>query len=653
MNYYQRLTTGINERGRLIPDSADVYEIINKDKEAYLSAYLYNDEHKKIFDSTGSIAGITDVKSNRLIWDFDNEIEPSLTKPSAEELIKRLIGLGIDTKDLHITFSGKKGIGVEVKLTQSLSPKQIKNIAFDLASDLPHFDTKIYNASRIIRVTASRHKDTNLYKTPLTYKQLTTLSMDEIMSLAKSPSEYNEEEFRWNSITLPEHLIKKETIKKENMIVKPLTVSDVDFSKKIKGWTNCKWALLNGLGLEPGNRHDQLLSIISTSKALNYTKEQGYYNAKNADEQAVNRNGTGDKCTKEDIWQLVESVYADSWKGGTYSCKNGETPWLTSLCKSLGEHSCKEESVDKEIRPSKFIDLTSGFKHYVKNIDKNTIHTGLPTLDKHVFLSTGANVVVVGAAGSGKSSIALEILNNTSKAGVKSVFASLDMSKTRMFEKLMYRLTGFSRQELYKTYQEDQEQQCLNKLQQEFENVYFFNKTTPTVSDIKEYILKCQEQSGEKIKLVMVDYFERVSTDLSDDTASSKKIAGELQDLVNDLDVCLITLYQPNKFALSGGPSSPIYDYTTIKGSSFLYQAPRIILSCWRPFYNPKDFSNDRYMQMAVIKNDLGELAEFTFNWEGKRGMLTELEDHQTEEFNELMAIRKQQEENKKNPFGR
>jgi replicative DNA helicase len=249
---------------------------------------------------------------------------------------------------------------------------------------------------------------------------------------------------------------------------------------------------------------------------------------------------------------------------------------------------------------------------------------------------------------SGKTSIALDILNNTSKAGVKSVLASLDMHYNRLFEKVLYRISGLPRGELYDIFKNNQEDEIMKKLEVEFGNVNFFHKSTPTVQDIKDYILACEEESGEKVKLVMLDYFERVTTDIGDDTAASKRVAGELQDLVNDLDICLVTLVQPNKMALGGGPDNPITSYTSIKGSSYVYQAFRIIFSLWRPFYNPTDFSNDKYMQMAILKNDLGELSELTFGWNGHEGRITEIEDHEHQEFKELLMKKAEHKKNEK-----
>jgi hypothetical protein len=627
---YRRLTNGLNDRGILIPVDKDVFEFIkDNNNDYYLSIFKYNEEHKQLFQETGTVAGVTDVTTDRLCFDFDNEFEPDEARKDTITLVERLMNKGIDKRNIQMTFSGNKGFGVELNLDKSLTPKQMKSLAFELAEDLENFDVKIYNASRVLRIYGTKHQKTGLYKIPLSYQQLKELSVDNIIELAKNPPEYNPE-FEWNRVSLAVSEKVEQQTKKTT--VEPLP-EHLDYSMKPKFLTNCRWSIQNGYFKE-GDRSTALLCLASTYKNLGFDLEHVYRLLKGTAELQARINNS-DRFPDEEIYNnIVMQVFGPSWNNGQYTCRE-KGNWLQTYCTHL-DHPCNHKAED-ELKPRTFLDLTDSFKEYVKNIDKNTIHTGLPSIDKYVFLSTGANVGIIGAPGSGKTSIALEILNNTSKAGVKSVFASLDMAKTRIYEKLMYRLTGLSRQELYQSFKDDAEKPFLDKLKAEFGNVNFFKKSSPTVQDIKDYVIKCQEETGEKVKLVMIDYFERVNSDVGDDTAASKRIAGELQDLVDDLDVCLITLVQPNKNALFGGPDQPIYDYTKIKGSSFVYQAFRIIMSAWRPFYNPKDFSNDRFMQMAILKNDLGELSEFAFNWEGKRGFLSEMEDFQRDEFEDLL----------------
>ena len=142
----------------------------------------------------------------------------------------------------------------------------------------------------------------------------------------------------------------------------------------------------------------------------------------------------------------------------------------------------------------------------------------------------------------------------------------------------------------------------------------------------------------------MLDYFERVNSEKSEDTAASKDIAGQLQDLVNDFNVAMVTLVQPNKFSLGSGPDKPIKSYTAIKGSSFLYQSFRSIISIWRPFFTPDTAAQDKYLQMAILKNDLGELGVFNFAWSGKRGDIREPTEEEEQELNQMLQEKAQRE---------
>lgn len=631
---YKRITTTVADRGKLVPVN-EVKPYIEVDKDIYVSIYDYTDEHKKQFEETGTIAGINDVTTSKIFFDFDKADDVEQARKDAITLCDRLKQKGIPEDYILTFFSGNKGFNVEVNLSERLSVEEFKNITFQLAGDLQTFDKVVSNASRIIRIPGTKHQKSGLYKIPL---RVITLKENDASSIKQAASDrLNGEELDYNKTfkMSPELIALKHDKPKKDRVVKDVITTGLDWSNKPKFLTNCRWSLQNGF-FEDGSRSTALLCLAATYKNLGFDLEHTYRLLKGTAELQSKRSGE-DRFPDEEIYNnICVQVFSNTWKNGQYSCRE-EGSWLNEYCLGLGDKKCNHKLED-DLKPKRFIDLRDTFKDYVKNIDKNTIYTGLPSIDRAVFLSTGANVSIVAAAGAGKTSIGLEILNNTSKAGVVSVCASLDMAKNRIFEKIMYRLSGLDRKDLYKMFQDNKEGPILEKLQEEFGNVYFFKKSSPTVQDIKEYILNVQETTGKKVKLLVTDYFERISSEIGDDTAASKKIAGDLQDLVDDLDICNITLYQPNKNALSGGPDQPIYDYTKIKGSSFVYQSARIIMSCWRPFYNPKDFSNDRYMQLAVLKNDLGELSEMAFSWNGKRGLVYEMEDHERYDFEALLA---------------
>lgn len=955
-------------------------------QDYYLSVYKFNEQQKDQFLKTNSVKGIDDVVTDKLVFDFDSE-DVQKAKDDAYAICERLIENGIEEENLQIYYSGRKGFHVVVDIDQDLNPTQHKAIAKQLANGLATFDTKVYDHARPFRALGSVNLKSGLYKIDLTVEEFLNLSVEQIKEKAKR---YVPRQHNYGRSSLPAQLTKlKEYATDYKPEVKLIDTSELTMENKPKFLTNCRFALQNG-HFEGGQRNTALLVLGATYKNLGFEEEHTYRLLKAVAEKQSKRTGQP-KYDNEEIWStIIKVVYSNGWKGGQFSCRQPGN-WLFDYCQSLGDHKCDHKEENEDFVPKKLSDIHASFKDYVVNIEKNTIKTGIPSLDEKIFLSTGCNVGIIGAPGchakdteilmydgtvkkvqdvavgdllmgpdstprtvlqlrrgrekmvkinplrsdsfvvnmnhilhltpsklkqkgkipgnlnitvanyiegtnkkqatllhgyklvktgvefetkyleidpyilglwlgdghshapvlttmdkeimdhwlefaeqnqlkvakhkaggkaasyalsgevrgvnmlreflkknnlinnkhipqnyllssrkdrlkllaglidtdgykepngkgweisskfeslakqivflarslgfhasinkrkkscthkgkkiwgdyfivyisgknceevpvrlerkkvtaptstnpllqgftyevleeddyygftldkdhlyltsdffihhnSGKTSIALDIVNNTSKLGVRSVLASLDMHSNRLFEKALYRVSGYTREALYQVFKENREAELMKKLEEEFGNVNFFHKSCPTVTDIRNYIVACNEQDpNNKVKLVLLDYFERVTSDLSDDTAASKRVAGELQDLVNDLDICLVTLVQPNKMSLSGGPDNPILSYTNIKGSSYVYQAFRIIFSLWRPFYNPKDFSNDKYMQMAILKNDLGELSELEFKWDGKRGKITEMEDHERYEFQELLSKKELEKKN-------
>lgn len=602
---------------------------INVDGEAYMSIFSYNDSHKKKYEETGTLAGIKDVTSQMLVWDFDST-NPELARKDTVELAHRLVAKGVDPDQIACYWSGNKGLHLVLPLDRTVTPAEFKKATVDFAKGLNTFDTTVNDSQRILRVEHTKHPKTGLYKVPLHIQEVDELTVDQIKDLAKTPRD--DFQFTGSPVSLPAYLF---AVKEKEKMKTSIDSAEFDYSKPVVGWKPYKYALHQGW-FEEGERHQALLVIAATCRGLGYDKTAAYHICKSSIEKQAKRTGADKFDTTELFTNILEkSVYSDNWEGGQFSPENN--PWLKSYCIRMGL-----DTQDKEDKVVQLNDVEAGFAHYVKHIEQNTILTGIPELDRAMPLTTGMNLGIIGAASSGKTALALSILKNTSNAGVVSVFASLDMHRNRLFEKLLYKVSGLKRDALYDKIKKGEAQDIMDKVKEDYKNVYFYDRSRPTVSDIRQYVLKVEEQTGKKVKLVMLDYFERVNSERSDDTAASKDISGQLQDLVNDFDICMATLVQPNKFSLSGGPDSPILNYTAIKGSSFLYQSFRSIISIWRPFFNPEWAHYDKFMQMAILKNDLGELDMFNFGWDGKRGDIWGLSEEGSIELEKFMKEKAQ-----------
>lgn len=171
---------------------------------------------------------------------------------------------------------------------------------------------------------------------------------------------------------------------------------ELDVNKKPNGWTNCKWALANGL-FEAGEGNEAMMAVASTCKKLNMTKEQAYFTCKNALQLRENR--TGASYDKDGLWrEVIEVIYADSWNGAVYVCSE-ENTWLHNYCNSLGVNSC--QNIDKAFNFQPINKLLNTSKRVEWLVD------GL--------LTKGGISLIVGKPKSGKSTIIRQLTKSVTR----------------------------------------------------------------------------------------------------------------------------------------------------------------------------------------------------------------------------------------------
>ena len=181
---------------------------------------------------------------------------------------------------------------------------------------------------------------------------------------------------------------------------------------------------------------------------------------------------------------IVSGEKNPNWKGGQFTTRDPQN-WLAQYARSMGVSTKGDDEGPQTL------DLVGdGFAGYIKNMKANTIKTGIPELDKAMPITLGSNIGIVAAAGAGKTSLALKILKHTSEQGIQTVFASLDMSRNRLFEKVVYNLTGLDRDAVYKEFVEGRGQKIIDLVKKNYGNVWFYDKSAATVEDIRSYILR-------------------------------------------------------------------------------------------------------------------------------------------------------------------
>lgn len=630
---YFNVKLGLSSKGKLL--TLDQISKLNvpENQDAYISIFKYNAEQKKRIDATGSVSGIKDVTTDILVWDFDSSENPENARLDTLTLAQRLVDkYNVDPDSIHCYYSGAKGMHVVLPINKEVTPEQFKKVTSELAKDLNTFDPVVSDPARVIRMEYTKHPKTGLFKIPLHIAEVDEMNIEQIKVLAKKQRE--DVSFNETPVSLPEILFKVE--EKRPSVISLLSSAD-DYKNPPKGWKQYKWAIAQGY-FESGERHSALMVLAATCRALGYDKEQTYYLCKSALKKQARRTGK-EEFQKEELWTNIieESVFSDRWEGGQYSPENN--PWLKRYCERMGFDS----NLEKNESPIIELDtLINQFVDYSTNFEQNLIKTGITGLDENLILSTSTLNGLLGQPGSGKTTVAIEILKNASMSGIPSMFFSLDMGPPLVFSKLVQKESGVGFKSALQIFREqkDNREKISEIIKIKYKNVGFNFRCGLTVADMKTAIVEQTERTGIKPKLVVIDYLENIAGPYSDPTANAGMITNQLKDMATEMEVCIILLLQTQKHS-TPDISDPLLSMKQIKGSSAIEQNCSVVLTLWREGYNPDFVNDDKYISFALVKNRFGSLWKGDFGWEPVKGQIRSLGEEEKDEFEEFKRRKK------------
>lgn len=634
---YKAIAVGVKNR-ELVEYNDDYLSTVvgiiekNPNKDLYESLYLYNESHFKQFQKSHSLAGITDVKTDRIVFDFDSKQDVNVAKKDAIEVVSRL-EKQFPKNSIKVYYSGNKGFHVEVQVSDFLNRKQFESITRSLSEGLSTFDHKVSDEQRIFRIPLSTHQTSKRTKIPLTIDQLKNKPVSDIEKIAAQgiKDEYGTMIDSWTVTDLPDQL-KRITLQEPTPVKEVLTITDSpDMTRRRKEISPAKYVLEEGF-FEEGERNEACMILASTYRHLGYNKDMAYNMLKATLRLRAARLGRPD-YDKSELWNtIIEPVYSPVWKGGTYSETEG-------LLKKTIERYKLSKSADMETKVMNLVDVLDKFKDFATNIDKNTIKTGLGSLDDKVRITTSMLTCLLAAPGAGKTSFSFGILNGLSKSDIKAMFFSLDMGSDLVIQRIIQKHTGRHSDEIFKHFKEGRKyeiEKYTKILMDEYKNIKFVFQSGLTTQHIREMIIAEKDRTGEYPKMILIDYLENIAGPFSDSTANKALIARELKDIANEFSINVFLLVQPTKHA--GDPSYELNSYTDIKGSSVIQEAASVILTMYRPGFDP-DHDDDHYVTVKVVKNRMGSLGSFDFGWEGLTGRIYELDEdgHKT-----LKALREE-----------
>lgn len=666
--HYDKFVSGLKDVCTELDIKYDPEKILDITKEVYSKINLakrtkkITDKHADYLKAKFSVASTEDIKTNKIVFDFDHKENPEVARQDTLELVSRLTSKGFNRDEVQICFSGNKGFSVEIETDNRFSRKEFENIISNLAKDLETFDSSVSDEQRLFRVPLTKHNKTKLYKIPLTDSQLAEYSIDKIKEEA-DPKNYskNIEGFydtfdSWSVCTkLPSYIneVKTTTVKEKKQLEDNIIYEDrLELSRKPSWMSSTKFALQEGFfqkgeGKLEGNRNTAFMILAATYKSNGYPKEIAWRMLKGVAELQAKRNSC-EEYNDQRLWkEIVCHVYSDKWRGGTYSEKE------TNILKVTAERFNLKEDSDGNRNLTNIDQSIERFKRFASEFSKNRIMFGLESLDDKIVFTSGMLVGLLGAPGSGKTTFSNNFMKTTSMKGERVLYECLDMTENFQIARLVQNYVNLSFEQILSMLETNtptkELMKAFDKVSEDYENLSINYRSGTTIDDIESDIKTHYALYGEYPRLVVVDYLEKIRGPFTDATALSGHTASRLADLAREYNLCLFVLLQPQKSA--GDARNPLLSMRKVKGASVIEQDCRAIMTLWRPGFDPETEENDKYASIAIVKNNMGGTCKMDYMWDGRSGQIRDMTNGEVSEFDRMMESLKDDDDSEDNRF--
>lgn len=654
--FYIFVKKGLMDRGTILSKDADLGNIIKDEhtKDWYKSVYFFPKEVSDFFKKDNSIKGYEgEAYCDSLIFDIDNKNDFDAAQKSTVQILDRLGKEGVDIlKSVNVYFSGCKGFHIITKFeNEKFSPTELKTICTNIAGDLVGFDTKIYNANRVLRVCNTKHPITGLYKIELEPQELIESNYEGFKEKAKQPSN--------NFITAPikdgSFLDKYREAKKSKSVVVEYEQTEgslqgldkVDFERCGNDMPRCLYAASQGvMQTGVGKRNAIFLRLAAYYRNQGLPKEAVIKLLEGVSELNHAYNSDSDAFPVDEIKAICCNVFRgrnNFNKGSWGASKDNEE--LKELCEMVGSATTKRCKLHYDSGKPKDVveigEIAEGFKNFAQNYSKNIVKTGLEFVDKYMQLSVGTVTLLVGGSGSGKTSVALNVLQNSNELNQYCMMFSLDMHRHQLFLKLAKKVTNMSKDRIMAAYESNDANLIADikrKISEKYGKTFFDFSSTLTMDEMREKVQKIEEEQNIKIKLVIVDYASRITGPYSDRYANATFNALKSKEVADVTDAAWIFISQISRNL--GDGCTPLRTKRAAKESGDWEEASQNVITCWRPFMgsqetNDEDLAKDNIMRLFMAKNRMGPELEQPLHWNGSRGIVKCMTNEELREYEE------------------
>lgn len=581
MNYVEIAIKTPSSRGVLIP-KANIKTFIKTDEPLYRSMYTYDDEAKNFVDDKGSIKDYYGTRS------IDNVLIDIDRKDNSDQFtLDKVKGLLFELEDnfevnpmksAQVYFSGS---GYHISLPGGL-------FNFTDSPDLPFFvkatmdslfdgiDLMIYMRPGIYRVQHTVNLKTGLYKIPLTYKEVHTLTPEAIQTLAKGQRlDYPYTELLSDG-ELEDRVIKNAPrIKQFKAVAEPINM------------VPCVQKMLTA-GPNEGNRNNTIMRIASHFRRHGIPSEYAKVSLLHWNNNSLN---------EEIVINKTEQTYDRGYK---YSCND---PLMKENCRT----NCiffKRKDYDVEVKDALTLQeeytnrLATDFAGRTLNLggmlglDNNTDATIYP----------GELVTIFGPTGSNKTTLAqnialgVDMVNDCIRTEwqIPTLFLSLELSGWYMHRRHLQIVSGLSKDEI--NVSPDEVFKC-HEAALSHMNI---QTISPTLDQIRKKVQELQPA------VVVVDYIDLVETPphIRGEYEQIKYISHTLSNMAVNMDIIIIQISQVAREY----SRNDVLDLYAGKGSGAIENASRKVIGL-------QGQANSDIKNVEMFKNTDGELFKAQVQW--------------------------------------
>lgn len=655
---YVRLCNTVQDKGLLIPTAdldnpAKMKEYISVDPNGdwYTSLFQFGQDAKDYYEknnkSLNSFQG--QAFTDRLVFDFDSKENVDRARQDAIKLLESFQGNGIDVaSSVRVFFSGSKGFHVELFTNRTFTPEECKELCTHIkeALKLSTLDTVIYNTTRIYRMYNTKHNKTGLYKIEVDPNDLVSLTVDQIKDKAKNIVDITfipKPATNLGFVDAYKILFSqrpKAVVVEANEIAGVRGLDAIDFTKMPRTMPRCVYALSQGaIPTGNGTRNAYFLRLATYYKNQGQPKEVVLKTLEGIAELNSKLYPDHDAYTKDELKNtVVTSVFntknLKQIPGATgFSDENQlMKDYCTTLDQVTDKKCCHHHKVDATQMVVQIDEVSDSFGKFATSFDKNTVKTGIDFIDQNMNIAVGTTTLLVGATGSGKTTVALNMMEYANALEQHTMFFSMDMHKNLVYLKLAQKLTNYSQNqifEFFKSGNKAKQQEIMQAIKNKYGKTFFDFSSTLSLEQMRDRIFKVEEENGVKIKLVMVDYAGRITGPHSDRYANATYNALKSTEIAGVTDAAWMFISQISRNV--GDGCMPIRTKRAAKESGDWEESATNVITMWRPFMG--DPGRDDVIRMYLAKNRMGKEVEEVLHFEGAKGAVRDMDFNERADY--------------------